>query len=369
MLMVDRRRFLIISATLASGALALYLYLTYSRLGSEEMEEYGYSVVADELVIPWSIAVLDEGVYLVTERIGRLTLINRGRVSSVKEFNVYTGGEAGLLGLALDPEFNANRYIYLYMSYKSGVDVFNRVVRYRFNPASYSLDEGRVIIDGIPGSNIHNGGRIRFGPDNYLYITTGDASNPGYSQDINSLGGKILRVGGDGSIPKDNPFNNPVYSYGHRNPQGIDWHPVTGVLVESEHGPIGHDEINHIIRGGNYGWPDVVGSGGDKYIPPIYETGESTIAPSGSSFIDSELFIGYRDWFAVACLRGEMLALFNIDMELNVVDVKRLFRGVFGRLRDVVVDSDGSLLILTSNRDGRGSPRPGDDKVIKVYPG
>ena len=365
---MNRRRFLSYLAISGLAGVGAYLMLSnYPPSGEDRALDIEYRVVAEGLTVPWSIVPLDTGRYLVTERIGRLTYIDRGRISEVGRFDVYNRGEAGLLGIAIDPDFESNRWIYLYMSYSNGGGVLNKVVRYRLDRDNRSVGGHEVVVDGIPGADIHDGGRIKFGPDGYLYITTGDAAKPELAQDIDSLAGKILRVNSDGSIPSDNPFGNAVYSYGHRNPQGIDWHPVYGYMLSSEHGPVGHDEINLIVEGGNYGWPIVTGSGGeDGYIDPVYETGSSTIAPSGASFISGDALPEYDGWFAVACLRGEMLALFEFNSDATLVSVESLFRGVFGRIRDVVLDLDGSILILTSNRDGRGSPRPGDDKVIRI---
>ena len=203
-----------------------------------------------------------------------------------------------------------------------------------------------------------------------LYITTGDASIGSLAQRLDSLAGKILRIEDDGSIPKDNPFYpSPVYSYGHRNPQGIDWHPSHGFMVASEHGPVAHDEINVIIPGGNYGWPHYAGVGKDnRFIDPVIESGTTTWAPSGISFIKGDLFKQFQGDLLAACLRGERL------LRIRFLDTKRayvaeeLLIGAFGRLRDVVIDDDGSILISTSNRDGRGLPSPGDDRIVRIVP-
>ena len=185
------------------------------------------------------------------------------------------GGEGGLLGIALDPNFEENHYIYLYYTYSDFFTPYNKVVR--FTESQNQLSKEFVLLDKIPGQFAHDGGRLKFGPDGKLYLTTGDSLNSDLSQDLNSLAGKILRINPDGTIPDDNPFPNFVYSLGHRNPQGLDWDPKTGMLVNSEHGPSGHDEINVIEAGKNYGWPEIVGDEThSKYVSPILHTGKET---------------------------------------------------------------------------------------------
>ncbi|WP_338032795.1 PQQ-dependent sugar dehydrogenase, partial [Candidatus Nitrosarchaeum limnium] len=232
----------------------------------QTFEEYGVKVetVADNLHIPWEIVFSPDGRIFFTERVGNLRVIENWQLNPepIASFSV-GGGEGGLLGIALDPNFKENHYLYLYQTYNELFSTFNKVVRYK--ESDNKLSEEKILVDKIPGASYHDGGRIKFGPDGKLYITTGDAGNYNLAQDINSNAGKILRINSDGSIPQDNPFENSlVFSYGHRNPQGIDWEPNTGKLFESEHGPSGergvaHDEINVIEKGKNYGWPDIIG--------------------------------------------------------------------------------------------------------------
>ena len=365
---MDRRTFIKILAGASLAGISLYYVLSnyVKRVPHIDMEdlEFEERVVAEDLVIPWSIEVLDEDIYLVSERNGRLTLIEKGGKSVVHEFDVAVVGEAGLLGLAKHPEFEAGkRYVYQYLSYYQGSRVFNKVVRFKLSRDFRSIEYVEDVVDGIPGASIHDGGRIRFGPDGYLYICTGDANNPNLSQDIDSLAGKILRVYDDGYPVEDNPLDNHVYSYGHRNPQGLDWHPRDGRLIANEHGPVGHDEINEIVAGGNYGWPIVAGySDDERFIPPIFETGQDTIAPSGASFVEGSL-LGFDDpLYMVACLRGAQLFIFNPSDR----SVYSLFQGVYGRLRDVKYLGDSKIVFSTSNRDGRGFPRSGDDKIVEI---
>ena len=251
-----------------------------------------------------------------------------------------------------------------------------RIVRYK--DSSGSGVGPQTIFDRIPGSGVHDGGRIKFGPDGKFYVTTGDARNPSFAQDPESLAGKILRLNPDGSIPTDNPFpDSPVYSYGHRNPQGIDWHPLNGKLYETEDGPTGengrvaNDEVNLIEPGKNYGWPEIVGSSNDaRFVNPVFNTGDNeTWAPSGCSFYTGNVFGQWKNSLFVATLRGSHLHRFLFDPETgHVRDSEYLLQASLGRLRDVVQGPDGLLYVLTSNRDGRGQLLPGDDKILRLAP-
>jgi glucose/arabinose dehydrogenase len=327
-------------------------------------------VLVSGLQVPWSIVPVGGGMYIVSERIGRISVIMGNTVREIVSTDVASVGEAGLLGLAIHPEFPSRPYVYAYMSYQDSGDIYNRIVRIRVDTSTWRALSIQTMLDRIPGGYIHNGGRIRFGPDQKLYITTGDASIGSLAQRLDSLAGKILRIEDDGSIPKDNPFYpSPVYSYGHRNPQGIDWHPSQGFMVASEHGPVAHDEINVIIPGGNYGWPHYAGVGRDsRFIDPVIESGTTTWAPSGVSFIKGDLFKQFQGDLLVACLRGERLLRIRFLDTKKAYVAEELLIGTFGRLRDVVIDDDGSILISTSNRDGRGLPSPGDDRIVRIVP-
>ncbi|MCH7730208.1 PQQ-dependent sugar dehydrogenase [Patescibacteria group bacterium] len=318
-------------------------------------------IVAENLEIPWEVAFLPNGELLVTERPGRLIKIGKERkvyeISGVRDV-----GEGGLLGLALHPDFKNNQLIYLYLTSSDAGKIVNRVERYRLE--NDSLINREVILEGIAGASNHDGGRIEFGPDGFLYITTGDAQKPNLAQDINSLNGKILRVKDDGSIPPDNPFGNAVYSYGHRNVQGITW-DSEGRLWATEHGRSGLlsglDELNLIEPGKNYGWPDIQGDETrEGMVAPIIHSGASeTWAPAGAEFIkDSIFFTG---------LRGSTLYQAKIENE-NVTTLVKHFENQYGRLRAVRLGPDGYLYITTSNQDGRGPPRQGDDKIIRINP-
>lgn len=311
------------------------------------------TILAKNLDLPWAIDFLPNGTMIFTERVGKVNLLeNNGTVVTVGNINVTEGVgiEPGLLGIAVDPNFNQNHYIYLYYTY--GVYT-NRISRFVLNE---NLTDEKVLLDNIPGGAFHNGGRLKFGPDGKLYATTGDTENSSSAQDKNSLGGKILRLNPDGAVPSDNPFGNYVYSYGHRDPQGIAWSP-NGTLYESEHGNIMDDEINIIIKGGNYGWPIVQGNeSAPGLINPIRVYTNFTLAPSGIAFSDNHLY--------VACLRGTQLRVLNLSSDGNAITGEyELFTNI-GRVRDVV-EFNGYLYICTSNLDGRGIPQPGDDKIIR----
>lgn len=307
--------------------------------------------LAENLNTPWSMDFLPNGTMIFTERVGRVNLLENGTVKTVGNINVSQITESGLLGLAVDPNFAQNKYVYIYYTHDGGI---NRVSRFVLNG---NLSNEQVLLDNIPGGSIHNGGRLKFGPDGKLYATTGESGNSNLAQDINSTGGKILRLNPDGSVPTDNPFGNYVYSYGHRDPQGLAWNPSNGILYESEHGETMNDEINIITKGGNYGWPLLQGNqNASGYISPLRVYTNFTLAPSGIAF--------YQDHLYVAGLRGNQLRVLKLSSDgKTILDESELFTNI-GRIRDVV-EHDGYLYICTSNRDGRGVPQLGDDKIIR----
>lgn len=335
----------------------------------------------EDLDIPWSLIFLPDRRALVSERPGTIRLINNGRIQkkAYAKIEVAHAGESGLMGLALHPEFSQKPYIYAMHTYEREGVLYNRVIRLKDKGETGESD--KVIIDKIPGGRFHDGGRIAFGPDRMLYITTGETFQSDLAQDITSLGGKILRVTPEGEIPADNPFKgSPVYSFGHRNPQGIAWQPVTGRLFGSEHGPSGefgrfaNDEINVIVKGGNYGWPEVIGAPGVKqYIDPII-VWKKTTPPSGMTFYNGQVLKSLKGDLFVATLKSQ--ALLRIRFEKSgdkPVRIERWFAhdynaGKYGRLRDIVEGPDGALYLLTNNRDGRGDPKPGDDMIYRILP-
>ncbi len=316
------------------------------------------SVLATGLEIPWSLALLPDGSMLITERPGRIRYFDAAGELMEQPLltlpQVEHRGEGGLLGIALHPDFENSPYMYVYYTYIRGTALANRVSRFTLSGLQPGNEE--LILDNIPGASIHNGGRIRFGPDGYLYITTGDAAHPELSQSPDSLAGKILRVADDGGIPADNPFSgSPVYSLGHRNPQGLAW-DAEGRFWSTEHGPVARDELNLIHAGLNYGWPVITGDETMSSMEaPVLQSGRNTWAPSGMAYHDGALYF--------AGLRGQSLYRVNLD---NDMAIERHLAGEFGRLREVVSAPDGTLYLLTSNRDGRGSPVGEDDRLIRI---
>jgi aldose sugar dehydrogenase len=321
------------------------------------------------LEIPWSLNFAPDGRVFVTERPGRVRIVGASGSSelALSLDGVFTQGEAGLLGLALDPEFAQNRFVYLYYSASVSGRAVNRIVRYR--EVDSRLGERVVLLDNIPASTIHDGGRLRFGPDGLLYASAGDAADANLAQDVASLAGKILRITRDGRVPPDNRFSSPVYTYGHRNPQGFDWHPATGDLWESEHGNSGNDEVNAIRAGLNFGWPRIEGAATMTGMEVPVAFYNPSIAPSGASFYRGQRFPQFANNFFVATLRGTHLLRLTVDPAARRVTAQeRLLEGTFGRLRDVVSGPDGYLYLCTNNRDGRGSPMSGDDRVLRIVP-
>lgn len=332
---------------------------------------YEIEVIAENLSVPWAIDISNEGNIYFTERSGTIRIIENGKLNPqpLTTFSApfISEGEGGLMGIALDPNFSQNHYIYVIHSYLEGNQIYNRVIRLIKNNNRAFID--RTILDKIPGGQIHNGGRLKIGPDQKLYITTGDAGNSALPQDPTSTAGKILRLELDGSIPKDNPIiNSPIYSLGHRNPQGLTWNSKN-VLYESEHGQLAHDEINIIQPGANYGWPLVQGNEESTEVTiqkPLIHSGEDTWAPSGMAFINQGPWQGK---LLVANLRGQQLLSISLNETGTVVtNVESWFKNEYGRLREVVFAKDGSIYLTTNNRDGRGNPDITDDKIIRLIP-
>lgn len=317
----------------------------------------GTETIASNLNSPWSIAFFGDTALISSRNTGELLeLLPGGQTRTILtvEDSVHRG-EGGLLGLAAYD----NNYLYAY--YTTSVD--NRVVRYKIEgeAGNLSLEDEEVILSGLPAASVHNGGRIAFGPDGLLYITVGDAGNPSSAQDLDSLGGKILRINPNGDIPSDNPFEgSPVYSYGHRNPQGIAW-GEDGTMYATEFGQNTWDELNVIRPRGNYGWPEV--EGGDEcpwnadcmYTGPVQKWATKDASPSGIAYASENLYI--------ANLRGAVLRVVGTD---DLKSEATYFKNELGRIRDATIAPDGRLWVVTNNTDGRGNPREGDDRIISI---
>ncbi|GIE92835.1 PQQ-dependent sugar dehydrogenase [Paractinoplanes rishiriensis] len=308
--------------------------------------------VATGLDVPWGLAFLPDGSALVAERDRARILqipVGGGNPREVLEVpGVDPGGEGGLLGLAVDPEYASNEYVYAY--YTASDD--NRIVRFKLGERN-----PKVIFDGIDKAGNHNGGRIVFGPDGFLYVGTGDAAERDISQDPKNVNGKILRITRDGAAAPGNPTGgSPIWSVGHRNVQGLAW-AQDGTMYATEFGQNTWDEVNVIEPGKNYGWPAAEGKGGaPRYVDPIVQWGTDEASPSGAAIAGDTLY--------VAGLRGERLW----TVPLGGGEPKAEFTGKYGRLRTVEVAPDGALWVTTSNRDGRGDVRDGDDRILRFPP-
>jgi glucose/arabinose dehydrogenase len=338
-------------------------------------------VVASGLEVPWALAFAPDGRIFVTERPGRIRVIEGGKLRAEPwaEVAVASRGESGLLGIALAPDFATSGRLYVIGTFESGGRPLNRVLRY--SERGGVGVEPAVIVDGLPAHNIHAGGGLAFGPDGMLYVTTGDAGNPPSSQDVASLAGKILRYTPEGGIPADNPFpGSPVYALGVRNSQGLAWESTRGALFATEHGPSGigneggrrdHDEVNVIRKGGNYGWPTVIGFENDRFTPPI-AVWTPAIAPNGLAFYTGNAIPGWRGNLFVGGLRGRQLRRLQVEEApgtpagWRVIGQQALFQDQFGRIRLVAMGPDGNLYFGTSNRDGRGSPAREDDRIFRI---
>jgi glucose/arabinose dehydrogenase len=328
------------------------------------------------LNVPWEMALAPDGRIFLTERPGQIRIIQNGRLQADPwmTIDVAAVGEGGLLGIALDPQFSTNHFAYVaYTFTDSSGDLKNQLVRLREDPANGKGAQDKVLLVAGGGGN-HDGGRVKFGPDGKLYWTLGETGNPDLAQDLTSLNGKILRLNSDGTIPEDNPFpGSAVYCYGNRNPEGIAWQPGTNRLYETEHGPsggqfgVGQDEINYIEAGKNYGWPVIHGDMTQEgMVSPIRQSGPSeTWAPAGCTFVIGGPWDGS---FLFTGLRGQGLYRVGLDKSdpTKILTFEKLYSEVYGRLRDVVQGPDSTIYVLTNNTDGRGNPKPGDDRILQL---
>ena len=326
----------------------------------------GIRTIAQNLDVPWAIDIAVDNRIFFTEKPGRLGMIHaNGTLASESVVNIHTEdiGEAGLMGLALHPNFTQNHLMYVYHTYAKNGGLYNKVLM--LTEKNNKIVNSKIILDGIPASDSNNGGRIKFGPDGKLYVSTGDSETPELAQNTKSLAGKLLRLNDDGTIPDDNPIpESPVYSYGHRDIQGFAWHPITKKLYASEHGPAGNDEVNIIEPGSNYGWPIEVCNHSTSSAPIRFETPEycfnPEIAPSGLTIATSNR-LGYQNDILFTTLRGSHLH--HIDLETRIQD--NVLVG-YGRLSDIVEAHDGSLYVLTANRNAIGIGNANDDHILQI---
>jgi glucose/arabinose dehydrogenase len=335
--------------------------------------------VVRDLDTIWAIDFAPDGRIFLTERAGRIRTVRDGVLDPEPWMTLQVaerdGSESGLLGLVLDKNFATNGYVYVAYTYTTdGGGLQNRLVRLREDRSTGRGVMDTTLLDDARGAQVHDGGRVKIGPDGKLYWTMGESGSQDLAQRLDTLNGKILRLNTDGTIPGDNPFpGSPIYSYGHRNPQGLAWQPGTGLLFETEHGPSGQqsccDEVNLILPGQNYGWPQAFGDQmAEGTVPPLLHSGpnSNTVwAPGGATFVTSGPWAGSLVFVA---LRGESLNRVTLDPAnlQSVVGLEQYFKGQYGRLRDVVEGPDGALYFSTSNKDGRGRPKDGDDQLLRL---
>ncbi|MDQ6858096.1 MAG: PQQ-dependent sugar dehydrogenase [Chloroflexota bacterium] len=329
------------------------------------------TVIQSGLSIPWDIAFAPDGRMFMTERMGNIVIFesaqpNAKRLGSMKVPDVHSMGEAGLMGIVLDPAFGTNGFVYVCASRMDNGEWRNQILRYRAGTDSLSFDS-YVLRPGPLAASIHDGCRLRFGPDGKLWVTMGENGNGRLAQDPTSLNGKILRVNADGTIPADNPTlagaggRTYAYSMGHRNPQGLAFQPGTDVIFEIEHGATTNDEINILQPGKNYGWPDQEGVGGTAkgFTDPIWTSGSVTYATSGAAFVTGPEWGDWAGSLFVATLKEQDLRRFAVS-GTSVVPKDVLLDQKYGRLRSVVQGPDGALYVTTSNGSG--------DRIIRVAP-
>ena len=345
----------------------------------QTQSSFKVETVIPNLEVVWSIVWAPDGRMFFTERPGRVRVFENGKLRPQPVFvvpDVEPRGESGLMSIALHPQFVANHLLYLSYAYNSNGQLV-RVVRYRETPNGFI--DPKVIIENIPAAQFHAGCRLRFGPDGKLYITTGDATDRQIAQQLNSLGGKILRLNDDGTVPSDNPFvgrsdaRPEIWAYGSRNSQGIDFQPGTNLLWETEHGPSGFDgpgggdEVNIIERGKNYGWPVIHHSDTRQGMEsPVLEY-TPACAPGSGTFYRGSQFPQFKGNFFFGCLVGRRI-IRVVTNGRQVVSQENLLEGKYGRIRDIAEGPDGYIYFATSNRDGRGSPASDDDRILRLVP-
>ena len=319
------------------------------------------TILAENLDKPRAIAISGDRIF-VTEKDGVIKVIQNNTLlesplATLRGADVFDGG---LLGIALHPNFPTNHYMYVFLTYEEDDDLWNKILR--ITESENKLQNAEIILDKIPGSSFTNGGFMKFGPDEKLYVGTGTISDASHlPQDLDSLSGKILRLNDDGTIPDDNPFSDsPVYSLGHRNPQGMTWDD-DGNLFVAEFGPEKNDEINLIQAGKNYGWPEEQCSG-DKDFEDAFLCYDPSIEPGGILFYSGDS-LDFESPFILASMRAANL--YQLDFDEGLSSQKSILSGI-GRVRDVVQGPDGSLYVITSNTDGKGFPDSVDDKLLRI---
>ncbi len=340
------------------------------EVSGEKKVAYDIVEVVRGLEVPWSIVFTSPSRILVTERPGRIRVVLDGVLQKeplISFPEVSNIDEEGLMSLALDPDYDDNSFIYTSLAYKGKNGMTVKVVR--LLDKGNTLMDPKVILDNIPAAKYHAGSRIAFGPDDKIYITTGDATNKSLPQNLSSLGGKILRINADGTIPDDNPWKwNPVWSYGHRNPQGLAW--LGNTLYETEHGPsvfdgpAGGDEVNKIEKGKNYGWPLVSHTKTREGTEAPLRVFTPAEAPASLMIYSGKVFPQYEDHLFFGALKWEGIIILQVQDDALALIGK--IATTYGRIRDIVEAPDGTIYFSTSNRDGRGTLHTGDDKIYRI---
>lgn len=349
----------------------------FSENGGET--KFRVETIASGLEVPWAFAFLPDGNMLFTERPGRVRLIENGKLQTSSVYNVpdvEPSGESGLMDISVHPQFASNNFVYLAYAYETSEKLV-KIVRYKFDGKTFL--EPKIIIENIPAARNHAGTRARFGPDGKLYVTTGDATDWNSAQKLDSINGKTLRLNDDGSVPDDNPFAGQtgarpeIWSYGHRNAQGLAWTPA-GLMIQTEHGPStfegrggGADEVNIVEAGKNYGWPEIYGAKtAEGMIAPLVEY-TPACAPASGMVYSGKIFAGFKGNFFFGCLKSARITRIVLN-DRAVAGQEDILIENFGRIREIAEGPDGFIYFSTSNRDGRGTEDEADDRILRIVP-
>lgn len=356
--------------------LFIFLLLFFQNVESQELQ---IRDIVTGLDTPWEILWGPDNHIWLTERYGRISRLNPETAELqelIKLGDIFEDGERGLMGMALHPDFINNPTVFIIYTYKgSSESTFIKLISLIYD--GKKLHSPKTIFDSIPGAWNHDGARLWIDDDLTIFVSMGDAAVPNRSQQMNSLNGKILRMNIDGTVPPDNPFpNSYIWTLGHRNPQGLV--KYDGVLYSSEHGANTDDELNIILKGRNYGWPNVEGycdktsekafCEQNNVVEPIVAW-TPTIAVAGIDFYNHNLISEWNNSILAVVLKSSVLVQNKLSEDrTKVISQTKYFENQFGRLRDLCISPDGRVFIATSNKDGRGNPNSQDDRIIEIKP-